>query len=278
MLKPGDFVYLYHSDRMKYLVELKETGRFSTHRGWVEFGRIVGREYGDTVSTQLHCRFCLLKPTAADLLLKVKRATTIVYPKDMGVMLLETCVFPGARVIETGSGSGGLTSLLASFVRPEGRVYSYERKADFSEVARSNVRRYGLEQFCEFFVRDAAVEGFDQTDVDAVFLDVPEPWTLVRQSWQALKGGHPLAAIVPTAEQLHKTYAALEIGGFTRIRAQEMLKREMLVRPGGTRPADRMIGHTVYIVLAHKANQSDKETMYDGRCPAGDRVPTADDQ
>jgi len=259
MLKTGDFVLLYHSDRMKYLLELKESGRFSTHRGWVEFSQIVGREFGDMVTTQLACRFYLLKPTLADLLLKVRRTTTIVYPKDTGMMLLETAVFPGARVIETGSGSGGLTAVLASFVRPDGRVYSYERRPEFSENARANVKRYGLEQYCEFFVRDPEHDGFDQSEVDAVLLDVPEPWSLAKAAYRALRGGYPLVAIVPTAEQLAKIKSVLELEGFARIRAMEMFKREMLARSSGTRPADRMIGHTIYLVFAHKVNKGEQK-------------------
>ncbi len=237
-------------------MQLPESGRFSTHRGYIDLAQVVGKEYGDTVTTQLHCRFVLLRPTTADFLLKVRRVTTIVYPKDAGVLLLDTCVFPGARVVEVGSGSGGLTTLLASFVRPDGRVYSYDRREDCSQAARANVQRYGLAEWCEFFVRDVATDGFEQTDVDAVFLDVPEPWTLLSASWRALKGGHPLAAIVPTAEQLREICRELAAVGFTRVRAQEILKRDMQVRTGGTRPVDRMIGHTVYIVLAHKANRT----------------------
>jgi tRNA (adenine57-N1/adenine58-N1)-methyltransferase len=255
MLKPGDFVLMYNSERMKYLLEVRQSGRFSTHRGWVEFSEVAGKEFGDSVKTQLGCRFWLLRPTLADLMLKVKRTTTIVYPKDAGVMLLETAVFPGARVIETGSGSGALTTMLATFVRPQGKVYSYERRPEFSANAQANVRRYGLEQYCEFFVRDPEQEGFEQSEVDAVFLDVPEPWSLVKPAYQALKGGYPLVSIVPTAEQLKRTFVALESAGFARVRAVEMLKRDMLVRAGGTRPADRMIGHTVYMVMGHKTNQ-----------------------
>jgi len=254
MPSAGEMVMLFHSDRMKYLVMVPKAGKFSTHRGEVDFAEVQAKGWGDKVSTQYGCDFWLLRPTIADLSLKVKRTTTIVYPKDTGYVLLETMVFPGARVIECGSGSGAMSIILANFVRPNGRVYSYERRPEFSENAQENVKRYGLDGFCEFFVRDPESEGFDQTDVDAVFLDVPEPWTLVRSAHRALRGGYPLAAIIPTAEQLARTVAALEIEGFARIRVNEMLKREVLVRASGVRPADRMIGHTVYIVLAHKTN------------------------
>jgi tRNA (adenine57-N1/adenine58-N1)-methyltransferase len=255
MIQPGDYVILYHSDRMNYLVAVQARGAFSTHRGQIPFEQVVGQEFGDEVRTHLGFLFYLLKPGLSDLALKVKRTTTVVYPKDVGVMLLRAGVFPGARVIETGSGSGALTTILANFVRPDGKVYSYERRPEFSANAKANVERYRLGQFCEFFVRDPEHEGFEQTGVDAVFLDVPEPWTLVAPAWRALAGGHTLVSISPTVEQVRKTVSAMEMQGFARIRVSEMLEREMLVRTTGMRPADRMVAHTVYLIFGHKVNQ-----------------------
>jgi tRNA (adenine57-N1/adenine58-N1)-methyltransferase len=255
MIQPGDYVILYHSDRMNYLVTVQPKGSFSTHRGQLPFDQIAGREFGDAVRTHLGFLFYLLKPGLADLAMKVKRATTIVYPKDVGAMLLSAAVFPGARVIETGSGSGALTTILANFVRPDGRVYSYERRPEFSANARANVERYGLGLFCEFFVRDPEQEGFEQSDVDAVLLDVPEPWTLVAPAHKALTGGHTLVSIVPTVEQVRKTVSTMEMQGFARIHVKETLEREMLVRATGIRPADRMVAHTVYLILGNKVNE-----------------------
>jgi len=255
MIQPGEHVILFHSDRMNYLVAVQPKGSFSTHRGQLPFDQIAGREFGDAVRTHLGFLFYLLKPGLADLAMKVKRSTTIVYPKDVGAMLLSAAVFPGARVIETGSGSGALTTILANFVRPDGRVYSYERRPEFSANARANVVRYGLDPFCEFFVRDPEQEGFEQSDVDAVLLDVPEPWTLVAPVHKALKGGHTLVSIIPTVEQLRKTVSAMEMQGFARIHVKEILEREMLVRTTGIRPADRMVAHTVYLILGNKVNQ-----------------------
>ncbi len=255
MIKPGDFILLYHSDNMKFLLEVQSEGKFSTHRGNVDFAQILGKSYGDWVETQLGAKFFILKPTLADLELKVKRTTTIVYPKDSGYMLLRTMVFPGARVIEVGSGSGALTTILANFVRPNGKVYSYERRAEFSANAQKNVVRYGLEKYCEFFICDPAEKGFRQTEVDAVFLDLPEPWTVVAPAKDALKGGYPLAALVPTFEQLRRLVSALGAFGFVRIGANEIFERGFFLRETGIRPVDRMVAHTAYLVFAHKTNQ-----------------------
>lgn len=259
MIRPGDFVLLYHSDDMKFLLRVEEKGKFSTHRGDVDFTDIVNKDFGDWVETPLGARFYILKPTLADLMLKVKRQTTVVYPKDTGFMLLQTLVFPGARVIEVGSGSGGLTTVLAYFVRPGGRVYSYERRPEFSALARANLLRYGLEEYCEFFVADPAETGFLQSEVDAVFLDVPEPWTLVTAARRALKGGHTIAVLVPTFEQLRRAVSALGAEGFVRIRAKEIFERGFFLRETGIRPVDRMVAHTVYLVFAHKAKSDADE-------------------
>ncbi|MGB9741634.1 MAG: tRNA (adenine-N1)-methyltransferase [candidate division WOR-3 bacterium] len=257
MIQPGEFVLLYHSDRMKFLIPVQAKGMFSTHRGNIDFAQIIARDFGDWVETQYGTKFYILRPTLADLTLKVRRTTTIVYPKDTGYMLLQTMVYPGARVIEVGSGSGALTVILANFVQPTGRVYSYERRPEFSANAKENVRRYGLERCCEFFVADPADQGFLQHDVDAVFLDVPEPWTLVPAAREALKDGYPLAGLVPTFEQLSRFVSALGAAGFVRIRAKEILEREYYLRETGIRPADRMVAHTVYLVFAHKAKHPD---------------------
>ncbi len=254
MLKTGDKILLYHGEKTKYLITLTEKGSFSTHRGNIGFDEIKTRDYGDTVKTHLGEVYHLLKPTIADLQKKVKRTTTIVYPKEAGMMLVRTMVFPGARVIEVGSGSGALTSILANFVRPTGKVYSYEARADFSENARHNIRQLDLLDYVEFKVRDVSKEGFDETEIDTVFVDVPEPWDIIPHAHKALKGGYPLVSLSPTVEQVRKTKAIMELTGFTRIKAVELLERELLIRPSGSRPAERMISHTGYLIFGHKLN------------------------
>jgi tRNA (adenine57-N1/adenine58-N1)-methyltransferase len=259
---------MYNSEQMKYLVQIPEKGRFSTHRGHIEYASVIGRDWGDEVQTHLGFGFHLLRPVLSDLAMKVARQTTIVYPKDAGAMVMLTLVQSGMRVIECGSGSGALTTILASLVRPGGRVYSYERRPEFSTNARENVRRYGLEEYCQFFVRDPEHGGFEQSDIDTIILDVPEPWSLLPAAHSALRGGHPLVAIVPTVEQVRRTVSAMELTGFSRIRVQEILERHILVRPSGIRPADRMVAHTIYIIAGHKINRGVAEDL--SREPVGE--------
>lgn len=255
MLKIGDLVLFYHNERAKYLIALQEKGHFSTHKGNINFPEVLTKDFGDIVNTHTGTPFYILKPTLADLSMKVHRTTTIVYPKDAGLMVLQSFVFPGAKVIECGTGSGALTIILANFVRPNGKVYSYEARQEFSDNAKSNVARVGLLDYVEFFVRDVEKEGFDQKDVDAVFIDLPEPWIAIKPTYEALKGGHSFVSLSPNTEQVKKTKTVLELEGFVRIKIIEVLERELLVRITGTRPTERMISHTAYLTFAQKGTK-----------------------
>lgn len=254
MLKSNDLVLLYNGEKACYLLTLPEKGIFSTHKGNINLTEILDKAYGDAIKTHTGEIFYILKPTLADIAMKVKRTTTIVYPKDASMMLLRTIIFPGAKVIEVGSGSGALTVILANFVRPEGKVYSYEIRNEFLENARLNVRRFGLENYVEFVEADVEKQGFRHKEADAVFVDLPEPWGVINWARQALKGGHCLVSLNPTIEQIKKTKSVLELEGFTRIRVVELLEREILVKFTGTRPRERMVSHTAYLIFAQKTN------------------------
>ncbi len=252
MIRTSDPVLLYYDERASYLIFLPEKGVLSTHKGNIDLSEIRGREYGESVRTHLGKVFYLLKPTWADIEKRVRRTTTIIYPKDAGWMLLKTQLSPGSRVIEVGTGSGAFTIILANLVRPRGKVYTYEKRQEFLDNAKRNVERLGLGRYVEFFCRDAEKEGFSQKDVDALFIDLPEPWGVVTHSYKALKGGHSLISISPTIEQTQKMVSVLELAGFTRIKVVELLERELLVRIGRTRPRERMVSHTAYLLSAQK--------------------------
>jgi tRNA (adenine57-N1/adenine58-N1)-methyltransferase len=148
-----------------------------------------------------------------------------------------------------------LTTILPTFIQPSGKVYSYEARQEFSDNARQNVKKLGLADYVEFFVRDVEKGGFDQKDVDAVFIDLPEPWIAVKHAYDALKGGCSVVSLSPNTEQIRKTKAVMELEGFVRIKALEILERELLVRHTGTRPTERMISHTGYLIFAQKGKK-----------------------
>ena len=240
---------LLWNPKAEFLVAYEPGRAVHTHRGSITLPE--GARYGQAVESSTGETFFLLKPSLSKLTISVKRRTTIVYPKDLGYMLLEAGVGPGSRVAEVGSGSGALTLALAYAVGGEGRVYSFERRPEFLELAKENVARWGLAERVEFYLRDPAKEGFGLEGLDAVFVDVPEPWRMARPAWEALAGGGAWVSISPCVEQIMKTVEALR-GLFVATRVVEILEREILARPGRTRPRERGITHTCYIVSARK--------------------------
>ncbi len=263
LIKQKDLVLLYLDEKRVFLIQVVAGTRISTDLGDIKIDDIINKEYGYAGRTHLGKYFYCLKPTISDLMLKIKRKTTIVYPKDLGYLLFETAIGPGAKVIEVGTGSGALTLFLTRTVAPDGIVYSYERNEEFLENAKRNLEKIPDKSKIEFYLRDAAREGFLQNNVDAVFIDVPEPWDIVPKAHLALKNGHHLVSWSPNVEQVKKTVETLQDNGFIRIRISEILQREILVRERGIRPRERGITHTAYLVSATK---SIREVEIQGKC------------
>ncbi len=252
VVSPKDLVLIYLDTKRQFLIEVREGLKVSSDLGTMNIDEIIGKPFGYVGHTHLGKEYYCLKPSTADLMLKVKRTTTIVYPKDLGYMLLETTIGPGSRVIDVGTGSGALTLVLAKFVAPHGMVYSYERREDFIENARKNIEHAGYVKCVTFHLRDVAQEGFLEKDVDVVFIDVAEPWTILHQASEALKGGHHVVSWSPNVEQVKSTVEVLKELNFKRIAVREITDREMLVRERGVRPRERGITHTAYLVRGQK--------------------------
>lgn len=250
MIKEGDLVFLYKDERRNFLLTV-QSGRLHTDLGYVELKSIMGREFGEKVETNLGYFFYILRPYLYEMIMKIKRKTQILYPKDIGIILSRTSLYPGARVIECGSGSGSLTTALANFIRPNGKVYSYDRNAEFLENAKKNVERYGLSEWVEFKLREV-IDEFEEREVDFVMIDIGSPWDLIEAASKSLKAGARLATICPTFEQLTKTVFSLEERGFVNIESLEVFTRKILVRRGKTRPEQRIPSHTGWLVFASK--------------------------
>jgi tRNA (adenine57-N1/adenine58-N1)-methyltransferase len=245
----GQVALLIGGRGRRFMVLLKPGGALHTHEGIVSHDHIIGWPWGCRVRTQLGKPFLVLEPSTHDLIVHVRRQSQIIYPKEAGYILLKMSIRPGVRVIEAGSGSGGLTIALARAVAPHGRVYSYECRPDMQHNAIRNVTQLGLEDCVDFVLRDIG-EGFDETDVDAVFLDVRTPWDYLVQARAALKSGGFMGALVPTTNQVSELITGLEAGGFCQIEVEEMLLRAYKPAADRLRPADTMIGHTGFMVFA----------------------------
>ncbi len=260
MINTGDLIYLYNDEKTTFLLVYQKNLSFSTHKGNVVLPENVN--YGDCILSNTNEPFYILKPTTSDIMFKVKRKTTIVYPKEAGIIILELGIRNGSRVIEIGSGSGAFTILLSNLVGNEGKVYSFERKEEHLEMAKKNFERLGNFQNVEFFLKDPVLEnGFGINDCDAIFIDVPEPWTLIEYAHASLCGGGHIATLSPNIEQIQLTVEKMEEAGFVRIRCIEVFSRGIRVKKNMTRPFDRMIGHTAYLLFAEKINKIEKSNL-----------------
>ncbi|RUM89578.1 MAG: tRNA (adenine-N1)-methyltransferase [Thermodesulfatator sp.] len=250
IIREGDLLLLLAPGGYTYLLPAQDRP-FHTHRDVVNLGVFLGKPWGSKALGQRGQPFYALKPTLHDHLMKVHRATQIIYPKEIGLVLLKLDIQAGKTVLECGTGSGALTLALAAAVGPEGRVITYEKEARFREVARRNLARVGLLERVIF--REEARGGFEEKEaVDALFLDVREPWELLPGAWKALKGGAPFGALVPTVNQVSRLLEALYAWPFVGLEVQEVLERFYKVNPERLRPEDRMVAHTGYLIFARK--------------------------
>jgi tRNA (adenine57-N1/adenine58-N1)-methyltransferase len=251
LVQAHDPVLLISEEGKRYLIFIEPGGSWYTNRGRLPYEEIIGQPYGQVKTTHLGQKFLILRPTTSDLIQHIKRTTQIVYPKDAARLLMELDLHDGKRMIEAGTGSGGLTLAFARAVAPSGHVYSYEIRAEHQRLARRNLEKLNLLDFVDLKLRDAA-KGFDEKDVDAVFLDAREAASYIPQVEAALTESGIFAALQPTANQVSAILSALENGNFVDIRVEEILIRPWKPVPDRLRPADRMIAHTGFLIFARK--------------------------
>jgi len=248
-IQPDDLVLILTEGGRHYLLRMAPGHEFHCQAGRVPHDELIGRPYGSRVMTDRGRWVVPLQPSTADLILHLRRRTQIIYPKEIGYLLVWMDIRPGKRVIEAGTGSGAMTVALAQHVQPTGRVYSYEMREEFQELARRNLERYGLLDWVVLKVRDIS-QGFDEKDADALFLDVREPWAYLEQAQAALRGGGFFGSLVPTVNQLLRLVEGLDRAGFVGVEVKELLLRPYKVNASRLRPEDRMVAHTGYLALA----------------------------
>lgn len=245
----GDLVQLVGLSHKHFLVTLKAGASLQTHRGIMRHDDIIGQQFGSKLESHIGRPFFLLQPSIADLLSELPRATQIMYPKDVGFVLMTMGIGPGQYVLEAGTGSGGLTSILAYYVGNEGKVFTYERKESHQGRAKKNVDNLGLTDRVEFHLGDAS-EGFEERDVDAVFLDMPNPYDVIHHVKTSLKYGGFFGCILPTTNQVSRLILELRKYGFQYIQVVETFFRHYKPEPDRLRPVDRMVAHTGFLIFA----------------------------
>ena len=253
--RAGDLAQLVGMRHKHFIIPLQAGAKFETHRGILQHDDLIGKQWGTQVFSHTGAPFFLLQPSLADLLIDLPRTTQILYPKDIGFILVTMGVGYGQKVMEAGTGSGSMTTALAHAVGPEGCVISYEIKPDVQNLARKNLNRFGLESRVDFKLRDIQ-QGFDETDADSFFLDVPNPYDFTAQVRAALKPGGFLCCLIPTFNQVEKTLHALSRSKFAFLEVCEILLRYYQPEPSRLRPTDRMVAHTGFLVFARKIEPS----------------------
>lgn len=245
----GDLVQLVGLRHKSFITRVYSGGELQTHRGVIRFDDIIGKPWGTKVTSHLGNPFFVLQPSLGDILKELPRTSQIMYPKDIGFALVNMGIGEGQLVVEAGTGSGALTTALAFAVGSTGSVVSYDNREDMQQTARKNLARLGLDERVTFKLRDIA-EGFDETGVDALFLDLPNPYDYMSQVRKALKFGGYFGSILPTANQVERLISALRQNDYAFVDVCEIILRYYKAEADRFRPVDRMVAHTGYLIFA----------------------------
>jgi tRNA (adenine57-N1/adenine58-N1)-methyltransferase len=252
--RPGDQVQLTDPKGRHHTITLQPGKSFHTHKGSFTHDDLIGRPEGTVITSTGGTTYLALRPLLADYVLSMPRGAAVIYPKDAAQIVAMADVFPGARVVEAGVGSGALTMSLLRAVGEQGLVHSYERRPEFAAVATTNVEQFfgGPHPAWRLTVGDLAEE-LDERDIDRVILDMLAPWECVEAAASALVPGGVLCCYVATTTQLARTVETVrEDGGFTEPAAWETMVRTWHIEGLAVRPDHRMIGHTGFLMTSRR--------------------------
>jgi len=244
----------------EYLARLERDRPLAIRGGKISLDDIIGRDEGRVVRSSLNEPFLVFRPSLAQLIPNLPRSAQVIYPKDLGPILVWADIFPGARVIEAGVGAGALSMALLRAVGNDGQLISYEIRADFAELAKKNVARYfGLAPNWTMKIGDIATE-LTETDIDRVILDLPEPWQVIAAAWNALRPGGILLCYLPTVLQVKGLVDALKDDNrFACIETSESLMRFWHIKGKSARPQHRMVAHTGFLTSARRLAEGQKD-------------------
>ena len=258
-LQDGEQVLLIDQRGRRHLFMLRKGETFHSDRGWVTHDAIIGQPDGSWVRTSKGTRYVVLRPTLAEYVLDMPRGAQVIYPKDLAMVMFWADIFPGARVLEAGMGSGALTLALLRAVGPAGKVISYEQREDFARRALANIQ-LRLGEVGNLAVRLRPVEEglAEEETVDRAVFDLPEPWHLVEPVARVLRSGGIFLSYVPTIIQSHQLSETLRRHpGYTLVETFETLFRPWNIENTSVRPFHRMVAHTGFITVARRVVPED---------------------
>ena len=250
----GDRVQLTDQKGKIYSITITPGKEWHTHKGWIVHDDLIGLPEGSVVSTSAGLKFTAFIPLLTDYVLSMPRGATIVYPKDAALIVGFADIFPGARVLEAGVGSGALTLSLLRAVGPSGSVHSVERREEFAANATSNIENYfgGRPGNWSLAIGSVQEQEFDH-EFDRVILDMLAPWECVEMAAKVLRPGGVFMAYVATTTQLSATAEALKDDGhFTEPESFESMVRGWHHEGLAVRPQQRMIGHTGFLIFSRR--------------------------
>ena len=246
----GDRVLLIDAKQRRHLITLADGEAFHSHTGVLDHALLIGQDEGVTVRTTMGSRLIAVRPTLSEYILKMPRGAQVIYPKDLGPILMLADIFPGARVLESGVGSGALTMTLLRAIGPTGHVFGYELRDDFADRAQRNVESFlGPDLPLSVEIRDV-YDGIDVDDLDRVVLDLPEPWRVVKHAEASLRPGGVLLSYLPTIGQVMRLREELDGSAFGMAETLEVMQRGWHVDGQSVRPDHRMVAHTGFLTHA----------------------------
>ena len=263
LIKEDELVHLIDIKGRRYTISLRPGSSFSSTYGAISHDDIIGLEEGSVIRSSLRNPFLVIRPTLAEYIAKMRKGSQIIYPKDIATILMLADIFPGAKVLEAGSGSGALTMALLRAVGKSGKVISYEKRKDFQDIARKNIVTFFAKvesagSSGELILKEKDVyEGIEEQDLDRIILDLSEPWRVLKHIEESLRNGGILVCYNPTVLQIFKLSRRLELryGKSFRVTGiYEVSLREWEIKGRSMRPEHKMIAHTGFIFVARKCS------------------------
>ncbi len=249
-VKKDDTVVLIDQSYSKFIINVNNKTDKYKGIGVFDPSTLIGKKYGEQLQIG-NKQFWILSTSLQDKLQCLKRRAQIILPRDAAHIIMNCSIESGYTVLEAGIGSGSLTIALANFVAPEGKVISYDVREDFIKHAIKNLKMAKIDNLVKTKIKDVT-KGIDEKELDAVILDIPNPWDAVIHAWKALKTGGYLCSYSPLISQVEKTVKEIKKYNFIEVKTLENIQREMVVSEQGTRPSFQMLGHTGYLTFARK--------------------------